>query len=77
MRKLHTMINGNKLMKLRLATGKTKYKVAQDLGVMPATIGTIENGKNKNPGICLVKDLADYYGVPIDALVFADDFQQR
>ena len=47
----------------------TPHKMAKNTGVSHASIYDILSGKNTNPGICMVKKIADYLEVSIDELI--------
>ena len=67
------MINGELIMKLRLAEpGLTQYKLATRIGLIQCQIAGVESGKNKRPQVCMVIRLANYFNVTVDELLIKD-----
>lgn len=45
------------------------YKMSRDLNISQGNLYDILNGKNSNPTIRVVKNIADYLGVTVDELL--------
>ncbi|WP_429971658.1 helix-turn-helix transcriptional regulator [Fructilactobacillus sp. Tb1] len=59
---------GNQLKKLRQEHDYTQLQLAEKLNVSRKTVSSWENGRNL-PGIPILIDLSDLYGVSIDSMV--------
>ena len=60
-----------KLKELRLRTGESLEQVADAVGVSKAHIWELEGAKSTNPGLELLKKLADHFKVTVG--FFSDD----
>lgn len=60
------------LRPLREERGLTQEALGSDLGVGQAYIGNIEAGL-RNPSLSMALKMAQYFGVPLDAIVSAGD----
>ena len=58
---------GNKIKKLRLATGMSQEKFALHIGMDRTYYSSVESGK-RNVSLCNIKKIADGLGVPISEL---------
>ena len=65
---------GEKLKKLRVKRGESLQQVADSVGVSKAHIWEMERGTSANPGLELIKKLADHFKVTVAYL--ADDTLQ-
>jgi transcriptional regulator with XRE-family HTH domain len=61
-----------RLKELRLKSGKSLQEVADEVSISKPHIWELERGTSKNPSFDLIKRLAGYYGVPVDALAGED-----
>lgn len=61
-----------KMLALRKALGKTQDEVAKDIGITQSSYAMIEGGY-RHPRKDVQKKLADYFGVTVDELFFADN----
>jgi len=57
-----------KLKELRLKNGESLQRVADAVGVSKAHIWELEGAKSKNPGLELIKKLADHFSVSVEFL---------
>jgi len=48
-------------------------QLAKEIGFTPASITQLEKGVNNNPSLKLLKNLADYFKVSIDWLVYGKE----
>ncbi len=64
------MFGRSKLIKLR--GNKTRPEVAKDLGITPQMLGAIERG-DRTPSLRLAKKIADYFGVYVEDIFFAQN----
>lgn len=60
---------GKNIKKIREGKGLTRKELSKKSDVIYRTLENIEKGKTKNPGIMLVKRIAETLGVPIDILL--------
>jgi transcriptional regulator with XRE-family HTH domain len=60
-----------KLKELRLKKGESLQQVADAVGVSKAHIWELEGGRSKNPGLELLRNLADHFNVTV--AFFSDD----
>lgn len=60
---------GTNIKKLRIQSGLSRAKLANELGMTGHGIEYIENGKVKNPRMHTLKKLADFFNIPIDELI--------
>ena len=62
------MLDGNKIKALREHQGLSVTELAEKVGVSHAMISLMERGF-KQPGIALLKRMADWFGVTADELL--------
>lgn len=62
------------LMKLK---NTTENKIAQELNIPAMTVRRLLSGETTDPRISTLKILADYFQVPIDALIGTNTFSQQ
>lgn len=65
-----------RLKELRLRSGKSLQEVAEKVGVSKAHIWELELGKSTNPGVELLKRLAEHFKVTVSYLVGEDEINQ-
>ena len=61
-------VNGKKIQDLRLGLGLTLEELAKYVGCGAAMLNHVENG-SKQPGIILLKRIANYFGLTTDELI--------
>jgi transcriptional regulator with XRE-family HTH domain len=59
---------GERLFRLRQATGESLQQVADAAGVSKAHVWEMEKGRSANPSFDLVRKLARHFGVSVDVL---------
>lgn len=62
------IVNGKKIQDLRLKNGLTLDKLARSVGCGVAMLSQVENGE-KQPGVILLKRIANYFGLTVDELI--------
>ena len=61
-----------KLKELRQKTGQSLQHVADSVGVSKAHIWELETGKSRNPGLDILKKVANHFMVPVPFLLDDD-----
>ena len=59
---------GERLKRLRTEREMSGYALAVAAGLTPTQVKTIEDGGNRNPGVTVIRKLADALGVSLDEL---------
>jgi len=68
---MKTRTKNAKLKELRREGGYTQGALGKLIGITPDYINMIENGR-QTPGFALAKRIADFFGVTVDELFFAE-----
>lgn len=66
---------GTNLKRLREQRGLTQQEIAETFFVTAATVSRWESGM-RYPDLMMAKKLADFYEVPLDQILFANDFPE-
>jgi transcriptional regulator with XRE-family HTH domain len=63
---------GGRLEKVCLALGMTHQEMASALGVNPAYLAEVINGKKSNPGIAFAAEIAAHFKVNLNYLLMGE-----
>lgn len=64
------------LKKIRKEKNLNQLKVAMDLNISREALSHYENGK-REPSLCMLNKLSEYFNVSIDFLINGEDFRKK